>query len=109
MPTLHIEHPIIDFDLWKAAFGRFAEFRKQSGVLRHRIQRPVDDPKYVVIDLDFATTGEAERFPPLPGCHRPRSLNRPRISRSESPTPTAALMHPLVPRIASFSIRIAVP
>ncbi len=62
MPTLHIEHPIIDFDLWKAAFGRFAEFRKQSGVLRHRIQRPVDDPKYVVIDLDFATTGEAERF-----------------------------------------------
>jgi hypothetical protein len=62
MPTLHIEHAIIDFDLWKAAFGRFAEFRRQSGVLRHRVQRPVDDPTYVVIDLDFATTGEAERF-----------------------------------------------
>jgi hypothetical protein len=62
MPTLHIEHAIIDFDLWKAAFGRFAEFRRQSGVLRHRVQRPVDDPTYVVIDLDFATVGEAERF-----------------------------------------------
>jgi hypothetical protein len=62
VPTLHIEHAIVDFDLWKAAFDRFADFRRQSGVLRHRIQRPVDDPRYVVIDLDFATTGEAEGF-----------------------------------------------
>jgi hypothetical protein len=62
MPTLHIEHAIVDFDLWKAAFDRFAELREQSGVLGHRIQRPVDDPNYVVIDLDFSTTDEAERF-----------------------------------------------
>jgi hypothetical protein len=62
MPTLHIEHAIVDFDLWKAAFDRLAELRKQSGVLRHRIQRPVDDPRYVVIDLDFDTTDEAEAF-----------------------------------------------
>jgi hypothetical protein len=62
VPTLHIEHAIIDFDLWKAAFDRFADMRKQSGVLRHQLQRPVDDPKYIVIDLDFDTTGEAERF-----------------------------------------------
>jgi hypothetical protein len=62
MPTLHIEHAIVDFDLWKATFGRFAEFREQSGVIRHRIQRPIDDPRYVVIDLDFATAIEAQRF-----------------------------------------------
>jgi hypothetical protein len=62
MPTLHIEHPIVDFEMWKAAFDRFAELRQQSGVLRQRVQRPVDDPRYVVIDLDFGTTGEAERF-----------------------------------------------
>ena len=62
MPTLHIEHAIVDFDLWKAAFDRFSELRKQSGVFRHRLQRPVDDPKYVVIDLDFDTTGQAEWF-----------------------------------------------
>lgn len=62
MPTLHIEHPIVDFDMWKTAFDRFAEVRRQSGVLAHRVQRPVDDPRYVVIDLDFGTTGEAERF-----------------------------------------------
>lgn len=62
MPTLHIEHAIVDFDLWKAAFDRFADLRQRSGVLQHRIQRPVDDPKYIVIDLDFRTVGEAERF-----------------------------------------------
>jgi hypothetical protein len=62
MPTLHIEHEIVDFDLWKAAFDRLAEFRNQSGVLQHRIQRPVDDPKYVVIDLDFDTVDQAEAF-----------------------------------------------
>ena len=62
MPTLHIEHSIVDFDLWNAAFERFAQVREQSGVLEQRIQRPVDDPNYVVIDLDFGTTGEAESF-----------------------------------------------
>lgn len=62
MPTLHIEHSIVDFALWNAAFDRFAEVRQQAGVLRHQVQQPVDDPGYVVIDLDFGTTGEAENF-----------------------------------------------
>jgi hypothetical protein len=62
MPTLHIEHPITDFTTWKAAFDRIAPFRKKSGVLHHRVQRPVGEPNYVVIDLDFDTTFEAETF-----------------------------------------------
>jgi hypothetical protein len=62
MPTLHIEHAIVDFALWKAAFDRFADLRTRSGVLRHRIQQPIDDPRYVVIDLDFGTALEAGRF-----------------------------------------------
>ncbi len=62
MPTLHIEHAIIDFDLWKAAFDRFAEVRQQSGVLSHRILRPIDDKQYVVVDLDFGTDEQAQRF-----------------------------------------------
>jgi hypothetical protein len=62
MSTLHIEHAVTDFDTWSIAFGRFAEFRRQSGVRQQRVQRPVSDPNYVVIDLDFDTTGEAESF-----------------------------------------------
>lgn len=62
MATLHIEHAIVDFGVWKAAFDRFGEVRARSGVLRHRILQPVDDPRYVLIDLDFASTEEAERF-----------------------------------------------
>jgi|SRR3974377_1598949 len=62
MATLHIEHPITDFDTWKAAFDRFAEQRKNAGVRGHRILRPVDDVNYVVVDLDFQTPDEAEKF-----------------------------------------------
>lgn len=62
MATLHIEHPITDFETWTAAFDRFAEARRQAGVRSHRIQRPVDDPNLVVVDLDFDTTAAAEAF-----------------------------------------------
>jgi len=62
MPTLHIEHAVNDFDVWQAAFDRFADVRTRFGVLAHRIYRPVDDPRYVVIDLDFGTDAEAQRF-----------------------------------------------
>lgn len=62
MATLQIEHSITDFDTWKAAFDRFAEVRERSGVRRHLVRRPVDDPAYVVVDLDFNTAAEAEAF-----------------------------------------------
>jgi hypothetical protein len=62
MTTLHIEHPVTDFELWKSTFDGFGEIRARSGVRRHTIQRPVDDPAYVVIDLDFDTADEAAKF-----------------------------------------------
>ncbi len=62
MPTLHIEHAVNNFDVWRAAFDRFADVRAKSGVLAHRVYRPVDDPRYVVIDLDFETAAQAQRF-----------------------------------------------
>ncbi|GAA4087100.1 hypothetical protein [Nonomuraea soli] len=60
--TLHIEHAITDYGVWKTAFDRFADVRQRAGVLGHRIAQPVDDARYVVIDLDFATVQEAEAF-----------------------------------------------
>ena len=62
MTTLHIEHAISDFGTWNAAFERFAEARATFGVRAQRVQRPIDDPHYVVIDLDFDTPDEASRF-----------------------------------------------
>lgn len=62
MCTLRIEHAITDFAVWKGAFDRFALVRKQAGVQRHRVQRPVDDPAYVVVGLDFDTVDQAEQF-----------------------------------------------
>lgn len=62
MPTLHIEHPIVDITVWKTAFDRFADARTQAGVRAERIRQPVDDPHYVVVDLEFDTTADAEKF-----------------------------------------------
>ena len=60
MPTLQLEHAIKDFELWKAAFDRDPIDRQGLGVRRHQVFRPVDDPQYVVVELEFETTGEAE-------------------------------------------------
>ena len=62
MPTLHIEHPITDLAVWRAAFDRFAERRRQGGVSAERVLQPVDDDRYVLIDLDFPTREQAKRF-----------------------------------------------
>lgn len=62
MATLHIEHPISDFETWSSAFERFEDARRSAGVRSHRVQRPIDDPKYVVIDLDFDAPEQARSF-----------------------------------------------
>jgi hypothetical protein len=60
MYVLRIEHPVPDFMGWKKAFDSDPVDRKKSGVRRYRILRPVDNPNYVMIDLDFDTVKEAE-------------------------------------------------
>ena len=62
MHVVQIEHSIRDFETWKAAFDRFSDKRRQSGVRRHRIFRPTDDENYVVLDLEFESEGEAEAY-----------------------------------------------
>jgi hypothetical protein len=62
MVTLHIEHPISDLPTWKAAFERFGERRRQGGVCGERVQHPVEDDRYILVDLDFPTREQAQRF-----------------------------------------------
>lgn len=62
MTTLHIEHSITDFATWEAAFDRFRPAREQAGVRAHVVRRPVDDPNYVVVDLEFDSPVPAREF-----------------------------------------------
>jgi hypothetical protein len=62
MATLQIEHAISDFDVWKKAFDADPVRREESGVRRYRVFRPLDDPLYVKLDLDFDSLSEAEAF-----------------------------------------------
>ena len=62
MITLRLEHPIREFELWKQAFDRDPVDRAGGGVRGHRIHRPVDDPAFIVVDLDFDDEETANRF-----------------------------------------------
>jgi len=62
MVTVRIEHPVSSFPTWKAAFDRDPADRRGSGVRRYAVLQPVDDPNYVLIDLDFDSTDRAEAF-----------------------------------------------
>ena len=44
------------------AFDRVDGRRQQLGVRGYRILQPTDDPKYVMIDLEFDRASEAEAF-----------------------------------------------
>jgi len=94
MPTLLIEHSISDFDTWHEAFGAFATRRKQGGVLGERIMQPVGDAHYVLVDLEFATLDEAERFQRFletqvwsTPANSPALVGSPRARILTSPTP----------------------
>lgn len=62
MPILQIEHAISDFNVWTQAFDADPVRRQESGVRRYRVFRPVDDPQYVKVDLEFDGLSEAEAF-----------------------------------------------
>ena len=62
MVTVHIEHAISDFGVWRTAFELFATARRDAGVVAERIYRKLDDDEFVIIDLDFATAERAAAF-----------------------------------------------
>ena len=60
MVILRIEHPVPNFDGWKQAFDSDPVGRVKSGVRRYQILRAIDDPNFVMIDLEFDTVQQAE-------------------------------------------------
>ena len=62
MTTLRIEHAIHDYDQWKTAFTSYEPARTNAGVRSFTIRRPLDDPKYLMLDLEFDTADEARTF-----------------------------------------------
>jgi hypothetical protein len=62
MVTLRIEHSVPNLDAWKKAFDSDPLQRRQSGVRRYRSFRPIDNPLYVTVDLDFDDEPTASAF-----------------------------------------------
>ena len=60
MPILRIQHPVPSYEGWKAAFDSDPVGRERSGVRRYQILRSLDDPNFIMIDLEFDTKSEAD-------------------------------------------------
>src|ERR1700730_5437956 len=60
---VRIEHAVPDYDTWKKVFDiKGPGLRAQHGARRYQVLRPLDDPRYVMIDLDFDSREDAEGF-----------------------------------------------
>lgn len=60
MYILRVEHAVPDYEGWKRAFDGDPVGREKSGVRRYQVLRAVDDPRYVMIDLEFDTKEQAD-------------------------------------------------
>ena len=60
MYILRVEHAVPDYEGWKRAFDGDPVGREKAGVRRYQVLRAVDDPRYVMIDLEFDTKEQAE-------------------------------------------------
>lgn len=59
---LRVEHTVSNFDDWKKVFDTDPLGRKKSGMVRYRIMRQLDNPSFVMLDLEFDDPKEAEAF-----------------------------------------------
>ncbi len=59
MATLRIQHSVLSFDGWKRAFDSDPADRRGSRVRRYMVSRSVDDPNFVMIDLEFDSVEDA--------------------------------------------------
>ena len=60
MYKLCIEHPVPSYENWKRAFDSDPVRREKMRVRRYQILRPVDNPNYVMIQLEFDTASDAD-------------------------------------------------
>jgi hypothetical protein len=62
MFMLRVEHAVPDYEQWKHAFDSNPVGRERGGVRRYQILRAVEDPNYVMIDLEFDDAATATAF-----------------------------------------------
>lgn len=62
MIVLRIEHPVPSFEGWKQAFDNDPVGRERAGVRQYRVYRPLDNPSFAIIELEFDALEQAENM-----------------------------------------------
>jgi hypothetical protein len=89
MSTLHVNITIEDEARFRQSFMDHAAVRRDAGVVAERVGRVAGDSGRFQIELDFATTDEAEAF------HRYLQDNVWKDNPALAGTPEAVILEPL--------------
>lgn len=98
--TLHIEHPITHYTQWRAAFDRAEQLRTDAGVMAQRVSQPIDDDRYIVVQLDFDGVARATAFLDI---LRTRIWTDPARAPGLGGTPRTVILQPAEPTSAALS------
>lgn len=60
--TAVVTHRVKDYETWKRAFDQHAETRRAAGIIRHHINRDVDDPNLLSVYLAGTDRAKLEGF-----------------------------------------------
>ena len=86
-----VRHKVSDFNRWKEAFDSHLTARKRAGETGFRMFHSVDDPREVVLLLDWQTRGRSAKVHDFRGtAERHAESRRGRISRSPVTLKTCA-------------------
>jgi quinol monooxygenase YgiN len=62
MTQMFIRHKVNDYEVWKAAFDKFAAFRKSSGEKSYHIFHHQDDPNNLYLLFKWDNLENASKF-----------------------------------------------
>jgi len=57
-----VQHPVADFETWKAGFDDHEDMRRASGIVGHHINRAEGDPNLVTVFLAVTDVKKAKAF-----------------------------------------------
>jgi len=62
MAWIHVHHRVQDYNKWKAAYDKTAEYKRHGGWKRYRIYQVAGDRNDLIVMEQFSTLEQAQAF-----------------------------------------------
>ena len=62
MTVLAVQQTVADYTAWKAGYDNHGASRKEHGALRDQVLRSAEDPKNLLVLIEFGSLDDAQAF-----------------------------------------------